>query len=220
MKNNIQFDPADIRKHGRRKTAAHAFVFKLCFRLTDNLIYKIDNLTDCPELMRGFIGNDDSELIFDCDKKFSEVEIIRSKIVNDIGIQLVNISIQDSEPPTVEVMDAFKAVETAKQGKETSLNNANKYRNEKLPQADAQVDKILQEAESTKTQRINEAEAEVARFDKMYEEYIKYPLLTKQRMFYETMEDVLPSLKVIINSDDSGVQKLLPLEPLMEGGTN
>lgn len=44
----------------------------------------------------------------------------------NVGLQLVNISIQDSEPPTAEVMEAFKAVETAKQGKETSINNANK----------------------------------------------------------------------------------------------
>ena len=58
----------------------------------------------------------------------------------DLGIQLVNITIQDSEPPTEEVMKAFKEVETAKQGKETALNNANKYRNEKLPEAQAQAD--------------------------------------------------------------------------------
>ncbi|HKL99280.1 MAG TPA: FtsH protease activity modulator HflK [Mobilitalea sp.] len=138
----------------------------------------------------------------------------------DIGIQLVNITIQDSEPPTDAVMEAFKSVETAKQGKETALNNASKYKNEKIPQAEAQVDKILQEAESTKTKRVNEAQAEVARFNEVYEEYMKYPLITKERMFYETMEDVLPSLKVIIDSGDSGVQKLLPLEPLMEGGNN
>ncbi|MDF2541114.1 MAG: hypothetical protein K0S47_832 [Herbinix sp.] len=142
--------------------------------------------------------------------------ILTKLAAQDIGIQLVNISIQDSEPPTEEVMEAFKAVETAKQGKETALNNANKYRNEKLPSAAAQVDKILQEAESTKAQRINEAEAEVARFNEMYEEYSKYPLITKQRMFYETMEDVLPSLKVIIDSGDSGVQKLMPLDSLVE----
>jgi membrane protease subunit HflK len=147
-------------------------------------------------------------------------DILKKLEKQDIGIQLVNITIQDSEPPTEEVMNAFKEVETAKQGKETALNNANKYRNEKLPDAEAQVDKILQEAESTKTKRINEAEAEVARFNKMYEEYVKYPLITKQRMFYETMEDVLPTLKVIIDSGDSGVQKLLPLDQLMEGGTN
>ena len=113
----------------------------------------------------------------------------------------------------------LKSVETAKQGKETAVNNANKYRNEQLPQAEAQVDKILQEAEATKTQRMNEAYSEVARFNEMYDEYQKYPLITKKRMFYEAMEDILPTLKVVIDSGDSGVQKLLPLEPLVEGGT-
>ncbi|MDF2943698.1 MAG: hypothetical protein K0S01_2556 [Herbinix sp.] len=136
----------------------------------------------------------------------------------DLGIVLVNITIQDSEPPTDAVMEAFKSVETAKQGKDTALNNANKYRNEQIPKADAQVDKILQEAESTKAQRMNEANGEVSKFNEMFEEYAKYPLITKQRMFYETMEDVLPSMKVVIDSGDSGVQKLLPLEPLVEGG--
>lgn len=136
----------------------------------------------------------------------------------DIGIQLVNITIQDSEPPTDAVMEAFKSVETAKQGKETAVNNANKYRNEQLPQAEAKVDKILQDAQTSKTQRVNTAHAEVARFNEMYKEYSKYPLITKQRMFYEAMEDVLPSLKVIIDSGDSAVQKLLPLDSLLEGG--
>jgi membrane protease subunit HflK len=121
----------------------------------------------------------------------------------DIGLQLVNITIQDSEPPTAEVMAAFKDVETAKQGKETSINNANRYRNEKLPKAEADVDQILQEAESTKTRRINEAYGAVAIFNARYEEYVKNPLVTKQRMFYETMEEVLPNLKVIIDGTDS-----------------
>lgn len=141
--------------------------------------------------------------------------IINKLDVQDIGIQLVNITIQDAEPPTETVMEAFKAVETAKQGKETALNNASKYRNEKLPQANAEVDKILQKAQSTRAERVNEAESEVARFNEMYEEYTKYPLITKERMFYETMESVLPSLKVIIDSGSSGVQKLLPIEPLI-----
>ena len=119
----------------------------------------------------------------------------------DIGIQLVNITIQDSEPPTSEVMEAFKAVETAKQGKETALNNANKYRNEQLPLAQAQADGI-----------INEATAQVARFNAMYEEYIKNPAVTKQRMFYETMEEVLPDLKVVIESPNGNTQTFYPLE--------
>ena len=129
----------------------------------------------------------------------------------DIGIQLVNITIQDSEPPTSEVMEAFKAVETAKQGKETALNNANKYRNEKLPEAEAEADQIIQDAEAQKKVRINEAEAEVARFNAMYEEYVKNPEITKKRMFYEAMEDVLPGMKIVIDNGD-GVKKVLPLD--------
>ena len=132
----------------------------------------------------------------------------------DIGIQLVNITIQDAQPPTTEVITAFKAVETAKQGKETALNNANKYRNEQIPQAKAEADKILQDAQAEKESRINEAEGQVARFNSMYEEYIKYPTITKQRMFYETMEDVMPGMKIIIQgAEGSQVQQLLPLEP-------
>ncbi len=140
-------------------------------------------------------------------------EMIMSKLEQqDIGIQLVNITIQDSEPPTAEIMEAFKKVETAKQGKETSINNANKYRNEKIPTAQAEADRIVKDAEAYKEERINEASGQVARFDSMYAEYIKNPTVTKQRMFYETMEEVLPDLKLIIDSSD-GVDKILPLEP-------
>lgn len=131
---------------------------------------------------------------------------------NDIGIYLVNITMQDAEPPTEEVKQAFKAVETAKQGKETALNNANKYKNEKIPEAQANVDKILQNAEATKQDRINEANGQVARFNKMYEEFAKFPEVTKQRMFYEAMEEILPSLKVVINSGNGGVQTILPID--------
>nr|WP_243134770.1 FtsH protease activity modulator HflK [Murimonas intestini] len=139
-------------------------------------------------------------------------EMILTKMEEqDVGIQLVNITIQDSEPPTVEVMQAFKAVETAKQGKETSLNNANKYRNEKLPEAEATADQIIKNAEAKKQTRINEAEAQVSRFDSMYAEYEKNPVVTKQRMFYEAMEEVLPGMKIIIDNGD-GVQKVLPLD--------
>lgn len=132
---------------------------------------------------------------------------------HDIGVQLVNITIQDSEPPTARVMEAFKAVETAKQGKETALNNANKYRNEQLPSAQAKADGILKDAEAKKTERINEATAQVERFNAMYAEYIKNAAVTKERMFYETMEEVLPDLKVIIESPSGEMQTIYPVEP-------
>ncbi len=131
---------------------------------------------------------------------------------NDIGIQLINISIQDAEPPTDEVLEAFKEVETAKQGKETAINNAQKYRNEELPAAEAKVDQILKEAEAAKQARINEANGQVARFEATYAEYIKFPTVTKQRMFYETMEELLPEMTLVIDNTDGRVEKILPLE--------
>lgn len=130
----------------------------------------------------------------------------------DIGISLVDASLQDVEPPTDDVNDAFKAVETAKQNKESVINEANKYRNEQIPAAQASADKILQDAEATKTARINEANGQVSRFNAEYEEYKNYPLITKQRMFFETMEDVLPNLKVVIDDGSGTLQKYYPVE--------
>ena len=115
----------------------------------------------------------------------------------NIGLQVVNITVQDAEPPTDEIVRAFKAVETAKQGKDTA------------------------NAEAQKAARIAEAEGQVARFNAMYKEYANNPLITKQRLFYETMEDVLPDLKVIIN--DGNTQTMYPIEsftaPALTGDT-
>lgn len=144
-------------------------------------------------------------------------DMVIEKLDNEnFGLQIVNLTIQDAEPPTADVMQAFKAVETAKQEKETIINNANKYRNEKMPEANADVDNILQEAQTYKTQRINEAEAQVALFNAMYEEYKKNPEMTKKRMFYETMESILPDLEIIIDSGNGSVEKILPLDSLVD----
>ena len=170
--------------------------------------------------IRSVIGSYDVDSVITTGK--SEIQskiktmLMEQLDTQDIGIQLVNITIQDAEPPTDAVKEAFKAVETAKQGKETAINNANKYRSEKLPQAEAQVDQILKQAEAEKQARINEAQGQAARFNALYEEYNKYPLITKQRMFFETMQEILPDLEVIIDNGDGSVQKILPLDSFTE----
>ena len=77
-------------------------------------------------------------------------------------------------------------------------------------EAETECVENIEEAEAEKTARIAEAEGQAERFEKMYEEYSKFPLITKKRMFYEAMEDTLPDLKVIIS--DGSTQTLLPLE--------
>ncbi|MBQ1468237.1 MAG: FtsH protease activity modulator HflK [Solobacterium sp.] len=147
----------------------------------------------------------------------SEIKSMLTKELaeKEIGLQVVNVSVQDSEPPTVEVARAFKAVETARQGRETAINDANKYKNEQIPYAEAEADRIIQAAEADKQSRIAEAEGQAMRFNKMYEEYQKFPLITKKRMFYEAMEDVLPDLKIIIT--DGNTQTVLPLDSFTGG---
>lgn len=173
--------------------------------------------------IRTVIGSYDVDAVLTTGKNEIQTKIkqmIMEKLEgHEIGLTVVNVTIQDSEPPTKEVMEAFKAVETAKQGKETAINNANKYRNEKLPEATAQTDKILQDAESTKAKRINEANAEVAKFNAMFMEYEKNPEVTKKRMFYETMEKVLPNMKVIIDGTDK-TSTILPLDSFTGGGNS
>jgi len=146
-------------------------------------------------------------------------EQLTQRLVDEnIGYGIYNVSIQDSEMPRSDVADAFKAVEDAKQGMETAINEAKKYQSENIPKAKAEADKLVQEAEAFKQERINEATGQAARFEDTYAEYIKYPLITKKRMFYETMEELLPSLKVIIDNG-SGTQTMLPLEPFSTGST-
>ena len=137
----------------------------------------------------------------------------------EIGLTLVDVKIQDSEPPTAEVIEAFKAVETAKQRAETVVNDAKAYQNAQLPQAQAQADKLIQNAEYLKQKRINEAHEQVAMFTAMYEEYARNPEITRSRMYYEAIQEILPDVKLYINTSAGGddVQMLLPLESLVSG---
>ena len=137
----------------------------------------------------------------------------------EIGLTLVDVKIQDSEPPTAEVIEAFKAVETAKQKAETVVNDAKAYQNAQLPQAQAQADKLIQNAEYLKQKRINEAHEQVAMFTAMYEEYARNPEITRSRMYYEAIQEILPDVKLYINTSSGGdnVQMLLPLESLVSG---
>ncbi|MBR4864118.1 MAG: FtsH protease activity modulator HflK [Oscillospiraceae bacterium] len=150
-----------------------------------------------------------------------QVKDLVTKILEeyDIGLTLVDVRIQDSEPPTQDVIEAFKAVETAKQKAETVVNEAKAYENAKLPDAQAQADKLLQNAEYLKQKRINEGLEQVAMFNATYAEYAQNPDITRIRMYYEAISQILPDVKLYINTGDgSNVDMLLPLESLVNGG--
>ena len=151
----------------------------------------------------------------------SQVKDLVTQILQeyDIGLTLVDVRIQDSEPPTQDVIEAFKAVETAKQQAETVVNDAKAYQNAQLPDAQARADKLVQNAEFLKQKRINEATQQVAMFSAMYEEYKLNPEITRSRMYYEAISEVMPGVKLFVNTGAAdSVDMLLPLETIVGGG--
>ncbi len=177
----------------------------------------------CQSYIRDTIGLYNVDDVITTGK--SEIQgIIKEKISQrldeeDLGISLVNIAMQDAEPPTAEVQQAFKAVETAKQEAETAINNANKYANEELPAAEANADQILQQAEAYKQARIAEAQGQASRFTELYSEYSRFPEITRQRLYYEMIAQVFPGMKVVIMGEDgSEMTTVLPLDDFT-GGT-
>ena len=141
----------------------------------------------------------------------------------DIGLTLTDIKIQDSEPPTTSVMEAFKNVETAKQSAETVINQAKAYQNSEIPKAQATADKLIQNAEYLKQNRINEATQQIAMFEAMYTQYAQNPDITKVRMYFEALTEALPGVKLYINVTENGTNTdvLLPLESFVtDGGVN
>ena len=129
-----------------------------------------------------------------------------------IGLILTEIRIQDAEPPTDEVIAAFKSVESAKQNKETTINQANAYKEQQLPVAKAEADQLIQNAEYLRQNRINDANKQVAMFTAMYSQYSLNPLITRERMYFEMLEQVLPGVKVYVNTSGADTSMLLPLD--------
>jgi len=177
--------------------------------------------------IRNVVGSSTVDAVLTDGKENIQMQVkdLVSSILEEynIGLTLVDVKIQDAEPPTQEVIEAFKAVETAKQQAETVINDAKAYQNAQLPQAQAKADKLIRNAEFLRQKRINEATQQVAMFEAMYAEYAQNPGITRSRMYYETISEILPGVKLFINSGDgSNVQTLLPLESLVtpNGGEN
>ena len=131
----------------------------------------------------------------------------------DIGLMLTDVKIQDAEMPTDEVNEAYKAVLSALQGKEATINLAQAYKESKIPEMEAEVKSITLNAEYDNQKRINEAKMQIAMFEAMYEQYKLNPDATRMRMYHESLQEFLPGTRVYIDtSKDGSLEKLLPVE--------
>ncbi len=158
--------------------------------------------------------------------KILEEEVQATLQSYDSGITVVRVNLLKSDAPE-EVKDSFRAVQAAQQERDRLQKEADAYANKITAEARGNAAQTAQQAKAYSTQVVNVAEGDASRFLSIYSEYVKAPEVTRQRLYLETMEQVLGGMKKIIMDADAGGQGVVPYLPLNEltsgtvkGGTN
>ncbi|WP_169569863.1 FtsH protease activity modulator HflK [Sneathiella limimaris] len=154
----------------------------------------------------------------------NDVQVRLQEILDgyEMGVEVTELKLEDSEAPAA-VRPAFIDVQAAAADKERVQNEALAYANDIVPRARGQAEQMRQEAEGYKQQVISEAQGDAARFNSIFEEYRKAPEVTRERIYLETLQQVLKGKnKVIIDGEGGGqgVVPYLPLNELKKGGAN
>ncbi|TWH01076.1 membrane protease subunit HflK [Mesorhizobium sp. J18] len=202
--------------------------FSVAYQVTDPIAY-LFSVADpdamliqvAESAMREVVGRRPAQDVFRDDREgiANSVRDIIQTTMEDYGAGLtVNaLSIEDAAPPR-EVADAFDEVQRAEQDEDRFVEEANQYSNQKLGQARGEAAQIREEAAAYKNRVVQEAEGEAQRFISVHEEYAKAPEVTRERLYLETLENVLKGAnKVIVGQEGgSGVVPYLPLPELRQ----
>ncbi|MFX3632127.1 MAG: FtsH protease activity modulator HflK [Candidatus Pristimantibacillus sp.] len=190
----------------------------------EQYLYNIDN----PEVflrnasatsIRSVIGSEKLDYAI-TDGKTVIQEKVRERLVElqskyNTGIQILAVKFQDIEPPSGEVEEAFRAVTNAREEKNTKINNAAKYENDRIPKARGEAQALLENAEAEKKSRVLNAEGDVAKFNAIYNEFKNNREVTESRLVLETLEKILPNAQIFISSSSSDTVSYLPLNELL-----
>ncbi|NQX80216.1 MAG: FtsH protease activity modulator HflK, partial [Hyphomicrobiaceae bacterium] len=169
--------------------------------------------------MREVVGQNDIQPILTQAREKTETSVMdlmqRTLDLYKSGIKIDKVRLQKVDPPS-KVIGSFRDVQAARADKERLQNEAKAYANQVVPKAHGEAERILQGAEAYREQTVAEANGQAARFEKIYDEYKKYPDITRKRLFLETMERVLQKTdKIILDSEaGTGVVPYLPLNEL------
>ncbi|SHM40955.1 membrane protease subunit HflK [Cyclobacterium lianum] len=150
----------------------------------------------------------------------SSVEVLLQEMCDEYenGIRIDQVVLQDVNPPEP-VKPSFNAVNEAQQERETLINQAEADYNRVIPRARGEAEETIQLAEAYALNRVNGARGEAERFNSIFEAYVLAPEVTKQRLYLETLEKVLPKIGNKIITDEQG-SNVLPLLNLNKAGTN
>ena len=132
-----------------------------------------------------------------------------------VGVRVLAVQLQDVHPPK-EVIDAFKDVASAREDKSRIINEAEAYRNEVLPKARGMAAEVENQAQAYRETRIRNAEGEASRFLALLNEYNMAQDVTRKRLYFESMEEILasPGMEKVILPKSTG-ENALPLLPLL-----
>ena len=134
------------------------------------------------------------------------------------GVSVSTVTIQSAQPPQ-DVQAAFSDQQSANQDRERAKNEGEAYANDVIPKARGTASRLKEEAEGYKQRVIANADGEASRFRQVLAEYAKAPAITRERIYLETMQQVLSSTsKIVVDTKGSGNLLYLPLDKLMQQG--
>jgi len=207
--------------------------FTVLYKIKDagKFLFKLRNpettVKDMAEsVMREVVGQRELEFLLTGGRQ--EVEQVVRNELQDIldeyesGVLVQSIQLQSVNPPAL-VIDAFDEVQRARQDKERLVNEANSYLNKIVPNARGDAAKLVQEATAYKEQVIKQAEGVAQNFIDVYNSYKDTKYVTRQRIYLETLTEVLEGPNKIIlddTGDGQGVVPYLPLNELKKNNTN
>ena len=183
---------------------ARHFVFNI--REPENTIKKV-----AESAMREVVGQNDLQDII-TDKREDIASRVRQTIQKVLdsyqsGVSISQILIQDASVPGP-VLDAFEEVIRATQDAETRKNEAYKYRNQIVPRAQGEAIRLIKQAEAYKEQVVSKAQGEAKRFNNIYSVYKQSPAVTRERLYIQTMQDVLEGNQTMVVDGANGAGPL------------
>ena len=169
--------------------------------------------------MREVVGQTRAQAILTTGKNTVEAQVmeITQKLLEDYkaGVMITSINLGDVQPPR-EVADAFAEVVRAGQNQQQLINEAEQYRNQQYRLADGEAAKLIEDANAYKASTVAQAQGEAARFLSVYEQYKNAKDVTRERIYLETMEQVLGQTNKVIVEQGANGQGVVPYLPLPE----
>jgi membrane protease subunit HflK len=169
--------------------------------------------------VREIVGKSDMDFVLKEGRSdiVDRVKVLIQKTLDNYGagLMIISVNMQDAQPPT-EVQHAFDDAVKAREDQQRVINEAEAYSNDVLPKARGAAARQIEEASAYKEQVVAQAEGEAQRFERILTEYKKAPEVTRQRLYIETMEQVLSnSSKVMIDVQGGNNMIYLPLDRMM-----